>query len=84
MNAHRAINVALALGGFAVAIVIWNDYLIERDASVHASGFASGFNAASASMSEKAVIDRMCMAFWFGGDTKRVSKAIQKVKATNE
>lgn len=80
MNAHRAVNIALALGAITIAVVVWNDYLIERDISVHNHAYALGFNTGTASMSEKAVTERMCMAFWFGNDSQRVGKAIQKIK----
>ena len=80
MNAHRAVNIALALGAITIAVVVWNDYLIERDISVHKQAYALGYNTGTASMSEKAVTERMCMTFWFSGDEKRVGKALQKVK----
>lgn len=52
--------------------------LIETHQDGFAQGYALGQSALSESMARK-VSDKACMAFWFGGDSQRVGKAIQKV-----
>lgn len=77
------VNSTLALGLIAVVMLVSLEKMHESALiDTHQDGFAQGYALGQSTLGEsmaKQVTDKACMAFWFGGDTERVGKAIQKV-----
>ena len=72
------VNETLFVGFLAVVLLLWQEHQNEKvlDA-IHIDGVAVGYQLA---INANVPTNETCMAFWFGGDTKRVGKAIQQVK----
>lgn len=72
------------VAGF-VAIVLIISLEAKHDtalAETHKDGFAAGYALGQSDIAEtmaKKVTDQTCHAWWFGGDTTRAGKSIQKV-----
>ena len=77
------IGSTLALGLISVIMIISLEAKHDTAlAETHKDGFAAGYALGQSDIAEtmaKKVTDKTCHAWWFGGDTTRVGKSIQKV-----
>lgn len=77
------VNSTLALGLIAIVMIIGMEKMNESAlAETHKDGFAAGYALGQSDIAEtmaKKVTDQKCHAWWFGGDTTRAGKSIQKV-----
>lgn len=77
------VNETLAVAFIAVCMLIGLEKMHESDlVQVHQDGVAVGYQLGQADLTEtmaKKVTDTACHAWWFGGDTTRAAKSIQKV-----
>jgi hypothetical protein len=73
----------LAVGFIAVCMIIGLEKMHDTElADTHKDGFAAGYALGQSDIAEtmaKKVTDKTCHAWWFGGDTTRAGKSIQKV-----
>jgi ATP-dependent Clp protease adapter protein ClpS len=77
------VNTTLAVGAMAVLMIVSLESKHQDElVAVHQDGVAVGYKLGQADIAEtamKRVTDKACHAWWFGGDTQRVAKSIQKV-----
>ena len=77
------VNTTLAVAFIAVCMLIGLEKMHESElVQVHQDGVAVGYKLGQADLTEtmaKKVTDEKCHAWWFGGDTTRAAKSIQKV-----
>ena len=73
----------LAVGLIAVIMLVSLENKHQGElVQVHQDGVAVGYQLRQADLTEtmaKKVTDEKCHAWWFGGDTTRAAKSIQKV-----
>ena len=77
------VNETLAVGFIAVVMLVSLEAKHGDElAQTHQDAFAQGYKFAQYDLDEtaiKRVTDKACHAWWFGGDTTRAAKSIQKV-----
>ena len=77
LTVHHLLWVVLFIGYCVGAYTIVADATKEALDTVHKDGVVVGYKMA---IDLNVPTTETCMAFWFGGDSQRVGKAIQKVK----
>lgn len=76
---HHLVYVALFIGFLAAVYSIADERTNQMLEATHKDGVAVGYQLA---VNLNAPTNEACMAFWFGGDSQRVGKAIAKVKVS--
>ena len=79
LTVHHLLWVVLFIGFCVGAYTIVADATKEALDTVHKDGVAVGYQLA---INLNAPTNETCLAWWFSGDSQRVGKAIEKVKAS--
>lgn len=77
LTVHHLVYVVLFIGFLSAVYSIADERTNQMLEATHKDGVAVGYQLA---VNLNAPTNETCMAFWFGGDSQRVGKAIQKVK----